>query len=339
MTWTPLEGLDRPHRRRNPLTGEWVLVAPQRMHRPWGGAVSAPPKEQKPAYDPECYLCPGNRRAGGAAVNPDYDGTFVFTNDFPSLVPDTPATDHSAHPLLQAEGEAGTSRVICFSPRHDLRVATMDDTGRRAVVDLWADQAADLAGDCRWVQIFENSGAMMGASSPHPHGQIWAGSARPSEIEREDRHQLDHVAAHGAPLLVQYADLESADGSRTVAATDHWLVVVPFWAKWPYETLVLPRRHVLRLPDLDGPERNSLATALGRLLGAYDRLFARPFPYSMGWHPAPNDPGDLGHWQLHAHFYPPLLRDDVRKHMVGYEMLAEAQRDLTPEAAAERLQA
>ncbi len=333
------EGLDRPHRRRNPLNGEWVLVAPQRMHRPWGGAVSRPQGPGKPAYDPECYLCPGNQRAGGAATNPDYDGTFVFTNDFPALLPDTAAADHTAHTLMQAEGEAGTSRVICFSPRHDLRVATMDDGERRTVVDLWADQAAELAGDYRWVQIFENSGAMMGASSPHPHGQIWAGSALPTEIEREDRNQREYLEAHGTRLLVDYADVEAGAGSRVVAATDHWLVVVPFWAKWPYETLMLPRRHVLRLPDLGSDERDSLAVALGRLLGAYDRLFDRPFPYSMGWHPAPNDPGDLGHWQLHAHFYPPLLRDDVRKHMVGYEMLAEAQRDVTPEAAAGQLRA
>ncbi len=330
---------NRPHRRRNPLTGEWVLVAPQRMQRPWGGAVSRPQGDGTPHYDPDCYLCPGNERAGGAATNPDYQGTFVFTNDFPSLLPDTPAVDHSVHPLLQAEGEAGTSRVICFSPRHDLRVATMDDNGRRSVVDLWADQATELAGDYRWVQIFENSGAMMGASSLHPHGQIWAGSALPSEIEREDRHQRDHRDAHGSLLLLDYVALEDADGSRTVAANDDWLVVVPFWAKWPYETLVLPRRPVLRLPDLDGGQRDSLAAVLGRLLGAYDRLFARPFPYSMGWHPAPNEPGDLSHWQLHAHYYPPLLRDDVRKHMVGYEMLAEPQRDLTPEAAAEQLRA
>ncbi len=329
------EPVGHPHRRRNPLTGEWVLVAPQRMQRPWGGAVSQAAADEVPTHDPDCHLCPGNTRAVGV-TNPDYEGTYVFTNDFPSLLPGSPAGPLSGHPLFRAEGEAGTSRVICFSPRHDLRLATMDDAGRRTVVDLWAEQALDLV-SYRWTQIFENSGAMMGASSPHPHGQIWAGTALPSEIEREDSHQRAYAASAGAPLLVEYASAEAEDGARLVAARGDWLAVVPFWARWPYEVLVVPRGHAARLPDLASSSRDDLAAVLGELLAAYDRLFSRHFPYSMGWHPAPA--GEEGHWQLHAHFYPPLLRADVRKHMVGYEMLAESQRDLTPEAAAERLRA
>jgi UDPglucose--hexose-1-phosphate uridylyltransferase len=330
---------DRPHRRYNPLTGEWLLVSPQRARRPWQGQVEKRPPDQRPAYDPDCYLCPGNTRAGGVR-NPDYATTFVFTNDFAALLPQEPPPAETAHPLLTAQGLSGTCRVICFSPRHDLTLPEMDLADIRRVVDVWAEQTAELGQTYRWVQVFENKGAMMGSSNPHPHGQIWAGDALPNEPAKEARQQRAYLADYRQVLLVDYAKIELAREERLVLANEHWLVVVPFWAVWPFETLLLPRRHVSRLPDLNATERDSLADILKQLLIRYDNLFETSFPYSMGWHGAPYGmlDGDVAHWQLHAHFYPPLLRSSkVKKFMVGYEMLAEAQRDLTAEQAAARL--
>jgi UDPglucose--hexose-1-phosphate uridylyltransferase len=348
-----------PHRRYNPLTGEWVQVSPHRTQRPWRGQVEKPPPEERPQYDPTCYLCPGNVRAGGVP-NPEYQTTFVFTNDFAALLPDTPSASN-AHPLLRYKSHQGTCRVICFSPRHDLTLPEMTLEEIRFVVDVWAEQVIDLSQRYRWVQIFENKGAMMGASNPHPHGQLWAIDCLPNEPAKEESQQRAYLAEHGRPLLVDYAQLEADRRERVVVENDHWLAVVPFWAIWPFETLLLPHRHVLHLPDLTGAERDALARMLKRLLTKYDNLFGIAFPYSMGWHGAPADPSNLlpdlssgsgegaeppswrrdnghQHWQLHAHFYPPLLRSaTVRKFMVGYEMLAEAQRDLTAEQAAERL--
>lgn len=328
-----------PHRRYNPLTGEWVLVSPHRTQRPWLGQVEQPPQDQRPAYDPQCYLCPGNQRARGER-NPAYTHTFVFTNDFAALLPDVPEAQSAPHPLLRAESERGTSRVICFSPRHDLHLARMTVGAIRPVVDVWAAQVEDLGQRYRWVQLFENRGEAMGASNPHPHGQVWAGSALPNEPAKEDRAQRAYWEAHRAPLLLEYARLEAERGERVVVANDDWLVVVPYWAVWPFETLVLPRRRVQRLPDLTASERDSLAEIIRRLLIRYDNLFEISFPYSMGWHGAPTDEGAHAHWQLHAHYYPPLLRSaTVKKFIVGYEMLAEVQRDLSAEQAAERLRA
>lgn len=337
---------DHPHRRRNPLTGDYVLVSPHRTKRPWQGRVEKTADEQRPTYDPTCYLCPGNMRANGEQ-NPPYEHTFVFTNDFAALLDDVPDAPADAHPLLQIGGVRGTCRVVCFSPRHDLTLPEMDLPTIRHVVDVWAQQTVELGQTYRWVQVFENKGQAMGASNPHPHGQIWALTVLPNEIVSEDHHQRQYHQQHGAPLLVEYAALEAEQQQRIVVDNDHWLAVVPFWAVWPFETLLLPRRHVLRLPDLTGDERDALADILKRLLTRYDNLFETSFPYSMGWHGAPMTPGAdtadaeaVNHWQLHAHFYPPLLRSaTVRKWMVGYEMLAEAQRDLTPEQAAERLRA
>ncbi len=327
---------DHPHRRYNPLIGEWVLVSPHRTKRPWQGKVEKPAQEERPTFDPNCYLCPGNSRAGGEQ-NPVYETTYAFTNDFAALLPDIPEAPVSENPLMRLESVRGTCRVICFSPRHDLTLPEMDVEAIRYVVDLWAAQTSDLAQQWRWVQIFENK--IMGASNPHPHGQIWAGSTLPNVPAKEDFQQRDYYEQYRRPLLMDYARLEVEQQERIVVENESWLAVVPYWAVWPFETMLLPRsRHILRLPDLIEAERDALADILKRLLTKYDNLFETPFPYSMGWHQAPNDAGDQSHWQLHAHFNPPLLRSaTVQKFMVGYEMFAEAQRDLTAERAAERL--
>jgi UDPglucose--hexose-1-phosphate uridylyltransferase len=329
--------LGQPHRRYDPLRDEWVLVSPGRTQRPWVGAMEAVATTAAAAYDPACYLCPGNPRANGQ-VNPAYDSTFVFTNDFAALSPDSNAVPF-ADGLLRAEGQAGTCRVVCFSPRHDLSLGAMERADVRRVIDVWADQTTELGDTYRYVQVFENRGEAMGASNPHPHGQIWASASVPVEPAREAETQARYFATHGRHLLADYAAQEHG-GPRVVVESDAWLVVVPFWAVWPFETLVLPKNPCAQLADLDAAARDCLAAAMIDLLGRYDRLFGVPFPYSMGWHQAPFDGSPTDAWQLHAHYYPPLLRSaSVRKFMVGYELLAEPQRDLTPEDAAERLRA
>jgi UDPglucose--hexose-1-phosphate uridylyltransferase len=328
-----------PHRRYDPLTGEWVLVSAHRTDRPWQGSKEVLPSEHRPRFDPGCYLCPGATRAGGKK-NPKYDGTHVFTNDFPALLPDVVPELRGDTPLFRAEREAGTCRVICFSPRHDLTLPEMDPVDIEAVVDVWAHQTNELGSTYRWVQVFENKGEAMGASNPHPHGQIWAGSALPTHIKAEDAQQREYHETTGSRLLLDYAEAEVKLGERTVVETEHWLAVVPYWAVWPFETLLIARHPLQRLPDLGCEARTDLALALQELLIRYDNLFEHPFPYSMGWHGAPFGDHEGSHWQLHAHFYPPLLRSaTVRKFMVGYELLAEVQRDITAEDAAARLQA
>lgn len=328
-----------PHRRYNPLTGDWVLVSPHRNQRPWLGQTETPPPNTRPTYDPACYLCPGNTRANGE-TNPYYDGIFVFTNDFAALLPDTPTPPaETGHPLMQLQPQTGTSRVICFSPRHDLTLTDLTPAEITTVIAVWASQTAELGQIYPWVQVFENKGAMMGSSNPHPHGQIWASHHLPTLPAREDHHQRAYFTDQGHPLLLNLATLELDRAERLVTVSDHWLALVPWWATWPFETLILPRTdHIARLPDLTSTLRVDLAHLLKDLLTRYDRLFGISFPYSMGWHGAPYLLGHHPHWQLHAHIYPPLLRSaTIRKFLVGYEMLAEAQRDLTPEQAAARL--
>lgn len=341
---------EHPHRRLNPLTGQWVLVSPHRAKRPWQGADESPAAAPEQPYDSECFLCAGNTRVSGD-VNPAYTGTYVFNNDHAALMPDTPSassegTSSKGGNLFQFESVQGLSRVVCFSPDHSKTLPELPLSAITEVVNTWDSQIEELGQRFLWVQAFENKGAIMGCSQPHPHGQIWANSFLPNEVAVKDQHQRDYFQRHGRPLLVDYVRSELADGSRTVVETEHWLAVVPYWAAWPFETLLLPKSHIRRMSELSAEQREDLALALKKLTSRYDNLFQCPFPYSMGWHFAPffehsdTDSNDLDHWQLHALFYPPLLRSaSVRKFMVGYEMLAESQRDLTPEQAAERLRA
>jgi UDPglucose--hexose-1-phosphate uridylyltransferase len=333
-----MQSPEYPHRRLNALTGDWILVSPHRTQRPWRGKVEPTPVELRPAYDPECYLCPGNPRAGGL-VNPAYEKTFVFTNDFSALLPDVPGAEPSRQSLFQSATARGVCRVICFSPRHDLTLPEMSLEAIEEVIGVWAEQTRELGAKWRWVQVFENKGEIMGCSNPHPHGQIWAGGFLPNEPAKEEIRQREYWQRNRRPLLEDYLKRELSDGRRLVLENSGWAAVVPFWATWPFETLVLPRRRMQQLYELDDSERRSLADVLKRLLTRYDNLFEASFPYSMGWHGAPTGGEDHPHWLLHAHFMPPLLRSaSVKKFMVGYEMLAEAQRDFTPEQAAARLQ-
>ena len=330
-----------PHRRYNPLTSEWVLVSPHRTERPWQGQVEPVARELQPVYDPDCYLCPGNPRAGGAR-NPHYTSTFVFENDFAALRLDTPLERFEERGLLVAETEPGICRVICFSPRHDLTVSRMDLPALREVVNTWTAQYQELGlnPSINYVEIFENRGAMMGCSNAHPHCQIWSNSHLPNEVSKEQASQLAWREARARCLICDYAALEAARRQRLVEENASWMAVVPFWAVWPFETMVMPRRHIAAIDNLDDAERDGLADILKRLTARYDRLFAAPFPYSMGFHQSPTDGQAHPEWHMHLHFYPPLLRSaTVRKFLVGYEMLAAHQRDLTPEAAAERLRA
>ena len=326
---------DHPHRRRNPLTGRHVLVSPHRSLRPWQGAAEVADDADSLTHDPSCYLCAGNLRASGER-NPDYQGPFVFNNDFAALLPDTPAPEGDDS-LCQAEIAQGEARVICFSPDHAATLPELPLSAVEAIVQTWCDQAAELGKRYPSVQIFENKGAAMGCSNPHPHGQVWATSFVADESANEDVHQRAYFETNDTAMLSDVA-LREAKGDRVIVANERWLAIVPFWASWPFEALLLPRFSVQRLPELSVSDRSSLADIVKCLTTRYDNLFETSFPYSMGWHSAPFDDGDHPHWLLHAHFFPPLLRSaTVRKFMVGFEMLAEAQRDLTPEQAARRL--
>jgi UDPglucose--hexose-1-phosphate uridylyltransferase len=327
------------HRRYNLLTREWVLVSPHRTDRPWQGQVEKTDKVQLPQYDPTCYLCPGNERAGGVH-NPKYESTFVFDNDFPAMLPNTPADGFSKDSLLIAEGEPGICRVVCFSPRHDLTISGMELSDIRTVIDVWVEQYTELGTMplINSVQIFENRGAMMGASNPHPHCQIWANSTLPNEAEKELSSFGNYVEKQQSCLLCDYLDLELSERERVIVENSDFAALVPFWAVWPFEILIVAKRHVTALDDFGDSERDGLADILKAVTYRYDRLFDTPFPYTMGFHQRPTDGEDHFEFHFHAHFYPPLLRSaTVRKFMVGYEMLASPQRDITAEDAAKRL--
>lgn len=327
------------HRRYNLLTSEWVLVSPHRTDRPWQGQIEKTDKPQLLKYDPTCYLCPGNERAGGVR-NPKYENTFVFDNDFPAMLPGTPADGFAKDGLLIAKGEPGICRVVCFSPRHDLTISGMKLADIRTVIDVWAEQYAELGALplINSVQIFENRGAMMGASNPHPHCQIWADSTLPNETEKELAALGNYSKKHKSCLLCDYVKLELAEQERIVVENSDFAAIVPFWAVWPFETLIVAKRHVTALDSLSESEQNGLADILKAITSRYDRLFDTPFPYTMGFHQRPTDGKDHSEFHFHAHFYPPLLRSaTVRKFMVGYEMLATPQRDITAEDAAKRL--
>ena len=331
---------DTPHRRRIPLNGTWVLVSPHRARRPWQGKVEEAPPQDAPAYDPGCYLCPGNARVGEAR-NPEYRGTYVFDNDFPALLRDeVPAAAADPDPLLHAAPERGICRVVCFSERHDRHLAALDADEVVEVIDTWAEQSSELGvrPEISNVQVFENRGALMGCSNPHPHGQIWATESLPNEARAELSAQRAWLDDPGGCLLCRTAEREMELGERVVCSNERFMAVVPFWAVWPFETLLLPRFHVADIPALEAEDRAALGSLLGTLIAGYDRIFGVPFPYSMGFHQRPFDGAEHPEHHLHAHFFPPLLRSaTVRKFMVGYELCAEPQRDLTPESAAARL--
>ncbi len=330
---------DHSHRRLNPLTGEYILVSPHRSKRPWQGQVEKPQEDKRPKYDPKCYLCAGNERIGGER-NPDYKDTFVFTNDFSALLSDTPLGGIDEDDLFKAESESGICKVICFSPRHDLTIPEMEVASIRKVVDVWCKEYKELGSknDINYVQIFENKGAIMGCSNPHPHGQIWSSKNIPTEPVKKGENQKAYFEKKGRTLLSDYVAKELEKKDRIVAENDTFVALVPFWAVWPFEAMIVPKRAVSNVLGLTEQEKDDFADMYKQLTVKYDNLFEASFAYSAGIHQAPTDGKDYPEWHMHMMFYPPLLRSaSVKKFMVGYEMLATPQRDITAESAAARL--
>ena len=333
-----LDFSEHPHRRYNILTGEWILVSPHRTKRPWQGKVEKPVEDNRPSYDPNCYLCPGNMRASGVQT-PNYDQVYAFTNDFPALLLDT-STETFEDGLLMAKGEVGTSRVICFSPDHSLTLPQMDHKDIVKVLDLWQDEYRTLGANpsINHVQIFENKGDIMGCSNPHPHGQIWAQSSIPEEVVKKSANQKTYFESTGRSLLGDYLAQEVEKGERLIVENDFFVALVPFWAVWPYEAMIIPREQVINLDKISNEQKEGFADILKKLTIRYDNLFECSFPYSAGIHQAPTDGSNHEYWHMHMSFYPPLLRSaTVKKFMVGYEMFANPQRDITAEQAAEKL--
>ena len=332
---------EHSHTRYNPLTGDWVLVSPHRTKRPWQGKVEDLPEDTRPQYDPKCYLCPGNTRADGS-VNPDYKDSFVFTNDFSALLKDTPNGTFEKGGLLKAKSTKGICRVISFSADHSLTLPLMSETAIEKVIRVWQDEFKTLSQNefIKYIQIFENKGEIMGCSNPHPHGQIWSLDTLPLEVHKETEQQKAYYEEHGKSLLSSYLDIELESKERIVIENEHFVALIPFWAVWPYETMIISKRHVQNVLAFTNEEVAAYADVLKRLTTKYDNLFNVSFPYSAGMHQAPVNDGDHPEWHWHMHFYPPLLRSaTVKKFMVGYEMLANPQRDITAEQAAEKLRA
>ncbi len=330
---------EHPHRRYNPLKREWVLVSPHRTKRPWQGQQEEVSKETRPEYDPACYMCPTNVRASGER-NPDYTSTYVFDNDFGALQAETPPGTYKKDDLILAESERGIARVICFSPRHDLTLPDMEVAQIRKVVDLWQQEYEELGklDFINYVQIFENKGSIMGCSNPHPHGQIWAQQAIPGEVAKETQEQKLYYDQHQRSLLQDYLTLELEEKTRIVLENEHFVVLVPFWAVWPFETMIISRRHMQHIGHMNDAEKDAFAACIKHLTMVYDKVFNVSFPYSAGMHQSPTDGNNHTAWHFHMHFYPPLLRSaTIKKFMVGYELMGEPQRDITPEASAERL--
>ncbi len=337
----PFDTSKQPHRRYNPLLREWILVSPHRTQRPWQGQLESTTPRNEVAYDPSCYMCPANKRSTGES-NPAYKTVFVFDNDFPALLPQGETGSISEGDLLLAETEAGICRVLCFSPKHHLTLSMMEPADIRAVINSWAEQFLELGTNPKinYVQIFENRGTMMGASNPHPHCQIWSTATIPNIPLTEQSAQAEHLKKTGRCLLCDYHGIEKKSGTRIVVENDFFLAIVPYWAVWPFETMILPARHVASIDELNSAERDALSDILKRLTTRYDNLFQTLFPYSMGFHQRPTDGISHPEWHFHAHFFPPLLRSStVRKFMVGFELLGMPQRDITPETSAERLRA